>query len=305
MYWAFATSREDRRLVAEVGEVCAGEPGGLPRDDAEVDVAREWLAAGVDAEDRLAPRYVRRGHEDLAVEPARAEERGVEILEPVRGGHDDHLVARPEAVQLDEQLVQRLVVLPVEAAAHARGSDGVELVDEDDRRRVLPRLFEQLANSCCAEAGEHLHERRRALGVEVRAGRARNRLGDQRLSGTGRAVQEDPAGYARTEALEALAVAQELDHLVELLLRLVEPCDVVPRDLDLRPLDHRGRLRARHEPHRVDEEDDHDAEEDDRQPGEERGLEVHLHAYRQPEPPPQAGPRALRAARLGDRGGRR
>ena len=39
-----------------------------------------------------------------------------------------------EAVELDEELVQRLVLLAVEAVAGPRGADRVELVDEDDRR---------------------------------------------------------------------------------------------------------------------------------------------------------------------------
>src|ERR687888_190465 len=62
------------------------------------------------------------------------------------------------------------------SAADARGADGVELVDEDDRGSVLPCVLEQLPNSCGAETGEHLHERRCARGVEVRARRARDRL---------------------------------------------------------------------------------------------------------------------------------
>ena len=193
-----------------------------------------------------------------------------------------------EAVELDEQLVQRLVVLAMEAAADARRADGVELVDEDDRGRVLARLFEELADAGGAEAGEHLDERRGALRVEVRARRARDGLRDQRLAGARRAVEQDPARNARTEPLEALAVAQELDDLLELLLRLVEARDVVPRHLHLRPAHDRRRLRARHEPHRVEQQDDDDPEEHDREPGEQRVLEIHLQAYRQREPPPQA-----------------
>ena len=184
--------------------------------------AASGLPRRVDAEDRLASGDVRRGHVDLPVEASRAQQRGVEILEPVRRGHDDHLVARAEAVELDEELVQRLVVLAVEASARTRRADGVELVDEDDRRRVLARLLEELADAGGAEAREHLDERRRARGVEVRARCARDGLREQRLAGPGRAVQQDAARHARTEPLEASAVTQELDDLLELLLRLVE-----------------------------------------------------------------------------------
>ncbi len=201
---------------------------------AEVDVCGERLVARVHAEDRLAPCDVGRRDEHLAVEAAGAEQRRVEILEAVRRRHDDDLVAGVEAVELDEELVQRLVVLAMEAAAEASRADGVELVDEDDRGRVLARLLEELADTRGAEAGEHLDERRGALRVEVRARRARDGLRQQRLPGARRPVEEDPARHASAETLEALAVAQELDDLLELRLRLVEPGDVRPRHLDLR-----------------------------------------------------------------------
>ena len=250
-------------------------------DDTEVDVGRERLAAGVNAEDRLAPGHVRGRHQHLSVEATRSEQRGVEILEAVRRGHDDDLVACVEAVELDEELVQRLVVLAVEAAAEARGADGVELVDEDDRGRVLARLLEELPDPRSTEAGEHLDERRGALRVEVRSRRARDGLREQRLARARRPVQEDPAWHARAEALEALAVAEELDDLLQLRLGLVEPRHVRPGHLDLRPAHDRRRLRTRHELQRVEKEEDDDPEEHDREPRQERVLEVHHHAYRQ------------------------
>ena len=205
-------------------------PGGLARDASRSTVGAERLAARVHGEDRDAALQVGRLDQDLAVEAAGPEQRGVEILQPVRRAHHDHLVARAEAVELDEQLVQRLVLLAVERVAAARAADRVELVDEDDRRRVLARLVEQLADARRAEAGEHLDERRRALRVEAGARLVRDRLRGERLAGAGRAVEEDALRHARAERLEALRVAQEVDDLLELLLRLVEAGDVVPGD---------------------------------------------------------------------------
>ncbi len=65
-----------------------------------------------------------------------------------------------EAVHLDEQLVERLVLLAGDVVA-ARGAHRVELVDEDDRRPGLACLAEEAPDARRAEAGEHLHERRR------------------------------------------------------------------------------------------------------------------------------------------------
>src|SRR4029079_12534178 len=158
----------------------------------------------------------------LSVEPARAKERRVEILEPVRSADDDHAVRPAEAVELDEELVQGLVVLAVEARAAPAHTDRVELVDEDDRRRVLARLVEELADAGSAEAGEHLHERRRALRVERRAGLVRDGLREQRLARAGRPVEKHALRCARAERLEPLRVAEEVDDLAELLLRLLD-----------------------------------------------------------------------------------
>src|SRR4029450_50734 len=161
--------------------------------------------------------------QNLAVEAAGAEQRRVEVLEPVRGAHDDYLVALLEPVELDEQLVERLVLLAVEAVPCARGAYRVELVDEDDRRCVLPRLFEELANSRGPEPGEHLDERRRALQVEARSGFACDRLGQKRLAGPWRAGEGGSLRGPGGGAAEPPRVAEEVNDLSELLLGLLEP----------------------------------------------------------------------------------
>ena len=71
---AVLAGREDRRLVAEVREVGAGEARRLAGDHREVDVA-ERLAARVHLHDLLAAGHVGRRDEDLAVEAARAQQR--------------------------------------------------------------------------------------------------------------------------------------------------------------------------------------------------------------------------------------
>ena len=105
---------------------------------------------------------------------------------------------RAEAVHLDEQLVERLLALGVVVRA-ALAADGVDLVDEDDRRAVLARDLEQAPDARGAEAGEHLDERRGRLREEVRARLVGDGLGQQRLAGAGRAVQQDAARHRGPE----------------------------------------------------------------------------------------------------------
>ena len=97
------------------------------------------IAARVDLQDALAAAAVGRRDEHLAVEAAGAQQRRVELLQQVRGGDHDDVAARGEAVHLDQQLVERLVLLAGDVADAAAAADRVELVDEDDRRRLLAR----------------------------------------------------------------------------------------------------------------------------------------------------------------------
>ena len=68
------------------------------------------------------------------------QQRRVEDVGPVGGGDQDDAALGLEAVHLHQQLVQRLFALVV-TAAHAGAAvpaDGVDLVDEDDRRAHSP-----------------------------------------------------------------------------------------------------------------------------------------------------------------------
>ena len=122
--------------LTRLRQIGAGESGGPRRDDLEVDVGRDLHALGVDPQDLLAALDVRLVHEHLAIEAAGTEQRRIEHLGPVGRAHDDHALARVEAVHLGEQLIERLLALLVaaERALHARLAERVELVDEDDAR---------------------------------------------------------------------------------------------------------------------------------------------------------------------------
>ena len=89
-------------------------------------------------------------------------------------------------------------------------------------KMIAGSCLRAIANSrrmrAAPEAREHLHERRRRLREELRAGLVRDRLRQQRLARARRAVQQDPLRHLRAELLELLRVAQELDDLLQLRL---------------------------------------------------------------------------------------
>ena len=261
---------QQRRLVDQVGEVGAGEAGGLAGQRVEVDLLGQRLAAGVHLEDVLAALAIGPVDDHLAVEAAGPQQRRVEDVGPVGGGDQDDVVLHLEAVHLDQELVQRLLALVV-AAAHAGAAvaaDGVDLVHEDDAGRVLLGLLEEVAHAAGADADEHLDEVGAGDREEGHAGLAGHRAGEQRLAGAGRAVEQDALGDAGAERLEFLRVLEELLDLVQLLHGLVDPGDVAEGDfrrVDRHPLRfrfaevHDARAAALHLVHQEDPE----AEEED------------------------------------------
>ena len=201
----------------------------------------------MDLEDLQPASAVGRLHRDPAVEPAWAEQRGIEDLGPVgRAEHDDGLV-RLEPVHLGQDLVERLLALVVGARdprrTLPRAADRVELVDEDDRRRRLLGLGEQVANARRADADDRLDELRGGDREERGVGLAGDRPRQQRLAGSRRPEQEHAVGHPAAELLIALGVLEEVDDLRQLRLGLVDPGDVVERHLDLLGIDP-ARLRA-------------------------------------------------------------
>src|SRR5947208_2924940 len=91
---------------------------------------------------------------DLAIEPARTQERRVEHVRAVGRRNDDDAFVLLEAVHLDEELVEGLLALVIAAAqaCPAMTTDGVDFVDEDDAGSVLLRLLKHVPNAACANA---------------------------------------------------------------------------------------------------------------------------------------------------------
>ena len=263
-----AAHREQRGLVDEVREVGAGHAGRAAGDDVDVDVGGDLLVAEVHLQD-VAPLVLRRQrHHDLAVEATRAQQRGVEHVGPVGGRHHHDALGGLEAVHLGEHLVERLLalVVPAAEAGAALAADGVDLVDEDDRGRLLACGLEQVAHARGADADEHLHE----VGAGDRDERHARLTGDgprdERLAGAGRTDEQHALRDARADLLELARVLQEVDDLGDLLLHRPVAGDVVERRLrllgvvDLRPaladVHHRAHLALRAPAHPDEEPDD-------------------------------------------------
>ena len=148
---AFATACGDQcGLVADVGDVGAGESWGLSGQEVGVDGRVDFDRAEVDVEDLLALVEVGQLDVDLSVEASGTQQGFVEHIGAVGGGQDDHAAVRPEAVHLREELIEGTLALIVAGHVHVlatRPSDGVDLVDEDDARSLLFGLSEEVSDT--------------------------------------------------------------------------------------------------------------------------------------------------------------
>jgi hypothetical protein len=116
----------------------------------------------VGSEDGASLDSVGQRNDHFPVEPARPAQGGVQCVRPVGGRQHHDPAGLVESVHLREQLVEGL--LPLVAAdvpaVVTAGTEGIDLVDEDDRRRERAGLLEQIPDPGRSDADEHLHEAR-------------------------------------------------------------------------------------------------------------------------------------------------
>ena len=215
-------------LVDQVGQVGTAHPGGAPGDLPQIDRGVHLLVLAVHLQDGEPLVEVRKRNHDLTVESPWAEDRGVEDVGPVGRGHDDDALGGVEAVHLREHLVERLLALVVAATESGAplASDGVDLVDEDDGRRLLASSGKEIADPAGTDADEHLHEVRTADRHERHAGLTSHGTGQKGLAGARRAHQQDPLRDPGADLLEPSRRLQEVNDLADLQLHAVISGDV-------------------------------------------------------------------------------
>ena len=180
-------------------------------------------------QDAFAALDVGHVHDDLTVEAAGTQQRRVQNVGTVRSGDEHDGIVGIETIHLDEQLVEGLLAF-VMAAAQAGATltaDCVDLVDEDDRRRSFLGLLEQVANTRCADADEHLDEVGTGDAEERHARFAGHRTREQRLASARRADEQASARDLRAKGLVFRRVGEEVLDFLHLLDSLIYAGDVV------------------------------------------------------------------------------
>ena len=215
-------------FIQKILEVCARKSYGGARNDIQIDIRGQWFSLGMDLQDRLAALEIRIANRDLTVKPAGAQQRRVEDIRAVRRRNNDDALICAEAVHLNQQLVQRLLalIMPAAHAGAAMTADRVDLIDEDDRRRILFGLFKQIANTRRAHADIHLYEIRAGNREKRHVCLACHRTGQQRLTGAGRADEQYAFRDPGAQIVELTRLLEECNDFGKLFLFLVRARNV-------------------------------------------------------------------------------
>src|SRR5699024_4870257 len=133
-------------LIHQVFQICTSKAGSGLGNHRKVYVKAQGLVAGVNLQDLLTALYVGVADHDLTVKPARTQQGRVQDIPAVGGGDDDDAFVVAETVHLHQQLVQGLLPFIVSTAQTSTTvtAHGVDLIDEDNGRRILLGLFKQV-----------------------------------------------------------------------------------------------------------------------------------------------------------------
>src|SRR5690625_2065571 len=155
------TRSDQCRLVTYVCDLCPGTTRRLARQHIHLDVVGNREGARMDLKYFCPLMAIGLVDNDLTVETAGAQQRGIQHIGPVCGSHNNDALVGVEPVHLHEELVQGILTLVISTHDHptaARPADGVDLVDKDDTGRLFLRLLEEVAHARRADADEHFDE---------------------------------------------------------------------------------------------------------------------------------------------------
>src|SRR5687768_9968863 len=121
--------------------------------------------------------------------------------------------------------------MSAESISAARAPKGIQLIDKDDRRRHLARLFEKITHSGRAHADEHFHKLGTRDREEWDIGFACDSARQKGFACTGRPDEQNPFGYPSAQAAISGRVLQEVDELTQLIFCSTDTRHVSKRHL--------------------------------------------------------------------------
>ena len=159
-----------------------------------------------------------------------------------------------------------LVVTTVDVHT-ASTPDGVNLVDEDNARRILLRIFKEVTHPRRANAYKHLYKVRTGNAEKRYLCLARYRFSEVRFTRSGWPHHQDAVRDACAQGVKLAGIFEKLHHFEEVIFSLFNACHIFKKRLRVLFGDHAGfRLAelhravaaAAHPAHQVPQKADHE-----------------------------------------------
>merc|ERR1711953_762964 len=193
----------------------------------KIDVISELHLFRVNLQDLHSSDGVWNADVDFPVESAESSESRVNRVGSVCCAHDNDVCALLQSVHESEQLRDNSP-LDLAVCFVSLGGDGIDLVDEDDRRCVLLGFFECLSQVRLGLAGHFGHNFRPVDEEEKRASLVSDCSSDQSFTSSGRAKQKNTTGSLDTNGFEEPRMTKwELNHFSNLRHLFSAASDVV------------------------------------------------------------------------------
>ena len=109
-------------------------------------------------------------------------------------------------------------------------TDGINLINENDARRSLVRLPEQISYTTGSHTHEHLHKIRTGKRIEGHIGLSCHSLGKQSFTGSRRSYQKGSLRKLRTDRSVFCGIMQEVNDFHKAFLRLILTCHILKAD---------------------------------------------------------------------------
>ena len=189
---SISSSRHQGRFIAQIGQISTTHARCATGNDARCHVLADGHFSHVHIQNLFSATDIGQGHIDLAIKTAWAQERRVQNIWPVGGRHHNDSQIGLKAVHLHEHLVQGLLALIVTATETGAtlATHGINLVNENDARRILFGVFKHVAHASRAHTHKHLHKIRARDAEKRHLGFTGNAFGEQSFTRSWRPHEE-------------------------------------------------------------------------------------------------------------------
>src|SRR6266566_8908939 len=174
---------------------------------------------------------IRHANLDLTVKSARPTQSRIYRIRTIRRPDHHHLSPRLETIHQRQEL-RRNSFLYLSSDLFSLRRNRINLVDEDDRRRILLCFLENVPQPFLAFSIIFAHDLWSAYAEKVRVRLTRNRSSYQSLPRAWRSMKQDTFRRLDSQSLKQLRMSQrELNHLPDLLDHGSQTANVLVTDL--------------------------------------------------------------------------